>query len=693
MKRKILGILLAACMAISGPAAAYAADNLAEAAVESEAVAPESAVDAEKLAEQEMPAGMSLSLEKFVTTCADPMRSSAETGEKLAGYGEEDGDTQEMSSVEVNDMKAFAAAFKDFMLRRVSPFEILISAEVSIANAQAEIDALMEEIQRVIDEDVVAHTGKPCEGDYLRYQWGGYNPKVAMENLVPTDTTYIVTVSNKFELDYYSTAAQEQAVTEQLGEVMVGLELDGKSDYEKVKAIHDFICRNTTYDYLEDDENVTQFTAYGALIEQTAVCQGYANLFYRMCLEAGIDARIIGGEAENLEGRGLHPHAWNIVKIGRMYYNVDVTWDDLTVEDDPAYGYFLKGDDTIREDHFWSEEDRAEELSSAYPTSSEDYERSYYDDYSDDEPSFVRASLLLGGQIGVNFFLKLPEIAGCDYEDSYMEFIVNGDAANVEKAFYNPEFMNQDGRLYGFTCHVSSIQMADPIKAIFHYTVNGTEETQELDGYTVEDYIIALPNIDGIEPEAFELANALANYGYHMQRYLSEVNGWSLGGEDSAHVPVTSNTTVDYSGDRLNEITLHVDPSFVVRQRSADIQAISLSLRLDSDISLKVFFTPVEGYTGAFMAAINYDEPKEIMRSNGRYCVTIPGIWAHRIGEPYIITVTTAAGDTELWLSALDYVGICLQNSQDQLEKNAMAAMYDYYEAAQAYQRTLPMPA
>ena len=226
MKRKILGILLAACMAISGPAAAYAADNLAEAAVESEAVAPESAVDAEKLAEQEMPAGMSLSLEKFVTTCADPMRSSAETGEKLAGYGEEDGDTQEMSSVEVNDMKAFAAAFKDFMLRRVSPFEILISAEVSIANTQAEIDALMEEIQRVIDEDVVAHTGKPCEGDYLRYQWGGCNRKVDL-SFVPTDTTYIVTVSNKFELDYYSTAAQEQEVTERLGEVMGELDLAG----------------------------------------------------------------------------------------------------------------------------------------------------------------------------------------------------------------------------------------------------------------------------------------------------------------------------------------------------------------------------------------------------------------------------------------------------------------------------------
>ena len=140
--------------------------------------------------------------------------------------------------------------------------------------------------------------------------------------------------------------------------------------------------------------------------------------------------------------------------------------------------------------------------------------------------------------------------------------------------------------------------------------------------------------------ERIMLLGVSGSYGYGTNREGSDI--------DFRGVTLNLPSDLIYSGDKLNEIAtaIPVDSGSLVSQRSADIQAIAFSLRLDSDISLKVFFTPVEGYTGAFMAAINYDEPKEIMRSNGRYCVTIPGIWAHRIGEPYTITVTTAAGDT-----------------------------------------------
>jgi len=44
-------------------------------------------------------------------------------------------------------------------------------------------------------------------------------------------------------------------------------------------------------------------------------------LFYRLCREAGLSVRIISGT-----GNG-GAHAWNIVRIGSKYYNVDCTWD------------------------------------------------------------------------------------------------------------------------------------------------------------------------------------------------------------------------------------------------------------------------------------------------------------------------------------------------------------------------------
>ena len=59
-----------------------------------------------------------------------------------------------------------------------------------------------------------------------------------------------------------------------------------------------------------------------ALLDGTAVCQGYATLMYRMLLEVGVDCRVVTGY---VDGEG---HAWNIVKLGDLYYNIDATFDD-----------------------------------------------------------------------------------------------------------------------------------------------------------------------------------------------------------------------------------------------------------------------------------------------------------------------------------------------------------------------------
>lgn len=565
-----------------------------------------------------------------------------------------------------------------------------------MANPQDELSAFIEEIQEIIDEGVVAHTGDPCEGDYLRYHRGGCQREWYPSNINPNPSasTYTVTLSIRFEQEYYSTADQEQAVTERLGEVTDELDLTGKSDYDKVKAIHDFICQNNAYDYanLGNDAYVTKFSAFGALIDGASVAQGYANLFYRMCLEAGVDARIVGGTADN--GEGEAPHVWNIARIGGIYYFVDVTWDDFVdvTWDDFGGNYFLKGLDSFGDDHWLDDEYLTDEFADACPISHEDYERSYYDDYTDEEPSFVKASLFLGGQIGVNFFMKLPEIAGCDYGDSYMEFIVNGDSSNAERDAYDPESRSSDGRLYGFTCHVNAVQMADPINAVFHYEVNGTEMTAELDDYTVEDYIVSLESSEDASADAVTLARALANYGYHAQLYLSDVRGWSLGGEGSRHAAVTCNTVDRYSDEAIQEIANFLNPGSLSLEQSSDIKAITFSLVLDSEVSIHVFFEPVEGYVGDFEVSVNGGEPKAINQTNGRYCVKIGGTDAGRLRDPFTITASTSAGVTELWVSALDYVGLCLQASQNDLEKNAMAAIYEYYNATWAYNASLPMP-
>lgn len=95
---------------------------------------------------------------------------------------------------------------------------------------------------------------------------------------------------------------------------------------------------HVTYDYYHyttDQSYAAMYTAYTALHDGTGVCQAYALVFYRLCQENGIPARLIAGNDEN----GSPTHGWNIVRIGEYYYNVDATWDDETASGNV---YFLK---------------------------------------------------------------------------------------------------------------------------------------------------------------------------------------------------------------------------------------------------------------------------------------------------------------------------------------------------------------
>ena len=203
------------------------------------------------------------------------------------------------------------------------------------------------------------HTGEPTEGDYLNWQWGGVNIEAMYSG---TDGGYNFDIT--YTLSYYTTAVEEQAVDSRVEELLKELNVDKKSDYEKIKAVYDYICANVTYDYdhLNDETYLYQFTAYAALIDGTAVCQGYAVLLYRLALELGVDARFISGI-----GNG-GPHGWNIIEMEDLYYNADSTWDAGMT----SYSYFLKSPTTFP-DHYRDDEYDTQEFHKEYPMGSTDY--------------------------------------------------------------------------------------------------------------------------------------------------------------------------------------------------------------------------------------------------------------------------------------------------------------------------------
>ena len=195
--------------------------------------------------------------------------------------------------------------------------------------------------------DLFVHTGIPDQGDYLYSHTQSRSVYCAEPVLIgATENSLLYDLPFEFFMSFYSTAEMEDEVSYSIDDVLDELALDGKSDYEKIKAIHDFICVNTIYEQDQDDDTppLIKHSAYSALINQKAVCDGYASLFYRMCLRAGLDARIITGKDD--QGQN---HAWNIVKIGEKWYDVDTLRDDI--ENGPGTTYFLTPHPQFLEDH------------------------------------------------------------------------------------------------------------------------------------------------------------------------------------------------------------------------------------------------------------------------------------------------------------------------------------------------------
>lgn len=116
------------------------------------------------------------------------------------------------------------------------------------------------------------------------------------------------------------------------------------SDYERVKALHDYVALNTLY-----DDNADLFScshlAEGALYHGLAVCDGYAAALKMLLNAAGFESLVVYGDTPS------DIHAWNQVKIGGKWFNVDVTLASTMGKGSVFYGYFCAPDSIFLRDH------------------------------------------------------------------------------------------------------------------------------------------------------------------------------------------------------------------------------------------------------------------------------------------------------------------------------------------------------
>ena len=109
---------------------------------------------------------------------------------------------------------------------------------------------------------------------------------------------------------------------------------NGNSEAEKVVYLHNMLAENVVYAKKLSDETYesTAYTAYGALVNGSAVCDGYTYAFDLISKYVGLDAMRVSNQ-ENT-------HAWNDVKIGGEWYFVDVMCDDPYIAGEDREGIF-----------------------------------------------------------------------------------------------------------------------------------------------------------------------------------------------------------------------------------------------------------------------------------------------------------------------------------------------------------------
>ncbi|SHM96033.1 transglutaminase domain-containing protein [Chitinophaga sp. CF418] len=119
---------------------------------------------------------------------------------------------------------------------------------------------------------------------------------------------------------------------------------------EFVRQLYSWLVWNVGYDvpnmYSPDYYKDTLDAAQKTLKTRIGVCQGYANLYYLVCKEAGIPVHLVGGYTKTYGKISNASHAWIAVQLDNTWYMTDPTWGAGVVNNNkfirkPVDSYFL----------------------------------------------------------------------------------------------------------------------------------------------------------------------------------------------------------------------------------------------------------------------------------------------------------------------------------------------------------------
>lgn len=217
--------------------------------------------------------------------------------------------------LDTEGQKAYNQIYAHAMSYNSSPFAVQASINVS----------QMDDIMTAVYND---HPDLFWLETQYSYQYGA-NRKVQSITLEFNETISNIT-NNKAKFN-------ERVST------IIALANEYESDVEKERFVHDYLVDTVTY----NESAPMHQTAYSALVNGSSVCAGYSRAFQHIMMQMGIPVYYAAGIANG------GPHAWNIIKLGTDFYNVDTLWNDSIGEqyNTRAYLYFNIQDSEFNKEH------------------------------------------------------------------------------------------------------------------------------------------------------------------------------------------------------------------------------------------------------------------------------------------------------------------------------------------------------
>lgn len=271
-----------------------------------------------------------------------------------------------------------------------------------------------------------------------------------------------------------------------------------------------------------------------------------------------------------------------------------------------------------------------------------------------DPVKFGGATLSLGGNIGVNFYMELDNSVISD-SNAYMQFELP-DGTMVSEQVKDAEVSLVDGNeYYVFSCEVSAKEMSDKITAKM---ISGNNTLSKEYTYSVKEYADNLLDGDYTSEEK-NLVNAMLSYGNYAKAYFSKNN-------------LTAST-------ELNNVTTDILSGYAGKTSgtlSDGVKYYGSSLLLESDTKLRHYFKVADGTD---VSGYNFSGNK-----GNYYYIDIADIPSHMLDQTKNVTI----GDYTISYSPLSYAYAVMnsENSDENL-RNVVKALYLYNQAAVAYKK------